>query len=95
MADSRPAAPVRLPVKVVAGAARSEIADWSAGRLRVRVSAVAERGKANAALIRLLADRLGLPAAALQVVAGKTSARKTLAVTGLTEIELFARLPAR
>ena len=92
MADQRAARTARLPVKVIAGASRSEIADWSAGRLRVRVSAVAERGKANAALIRLLAERLGLPGSALRVTAGKTSARKTLEITGLGEAELFERL---
>jgi len=83
-----------LPIKVVAGASRSEIAGWSAGRLRVRISAVAERGKANAALIQLLAARLGLPGSALRIVAGKTSARKTLAVDGLSEAEMRARLPS-
>ena len=94
MADQRAARTARLPVKVIAGASRSEIADWSAGRLRVRVrvSAVAERGKANAALIRLLAERLGLPGSALRVVAGKTSVRKTLEIAGLGEAELRERL---
>ena len=92
MADPRAARIARLPVKVIAGASRSEIADWSAGRLRVRVSAVAERGKANAALIRLLAERLGLPGSALRVVAGKTSVRKTLEIAGLGEAELRERL---
>lgn len=92
MADSQPIHVARLPVKVVAGATRSEIAGWSAGRLRVRVSAVAERGKANAALIRLLADRLGLPVSALRLTAGKTSARKTLEISGLAEADMRARL---
>ena len=94
MADRRPVSVARLPIKVVAGASRSEIADWSAGRLRIRVSAVAERGKANSALIGLLADRLGLRRSALRVVAGKTSARKTLEITGLDEAEMLERLDA-
>ena len=94
MADRRPVSVARLAIKVVAGASRSEIADWSAGRLRIRVSAVAERGKANKALIGLLADRLGLPRSALRVVAGKTSARKTLEITGLAEAEMLERLNA-
>ncbi len=92
MADARPVEVARLPVKVVAGATRSEIAGWSADRLRVRVAAVAERGKANAALIRLLAGRLGLPKSALRVIAGKTSTRKLLEITGLGEAEMLARL---
>ncbi len=95
MADSRSTGAASLSIKVVAGASRSEIAGWSAGRLRVRVSAVAERGKANAALIKLLAKHLGLPVSALRVTAGKTSPRKTLAVAGLSETELLSRLPSR
>jgi len=94
MAEPRPASVARLSVKVVAGAAHSEIAGWSDGRLRVRVGAVAERGKANTALLRLLADRLGLPKSALRVVAGKTSAHKTLEIEGLDEAELHERLDA-
>ena len=95
MAEPPAANLVRLPVKVVAGASRSEIAGWSAGRLRVRVSAVAERGKANAALIRLLADRLGLPASALRLIAGKTSVRKTVEISGLGAAEMRARLAGK
>ena len=94
MADRRPVRVARLPIKVVAGASRSEIADWAAGRLRIRVSAVAERGKANSAMIDLLADRLGLPRSAIRVVAGKTSARKTLEINGLAEAEMLERLDA-
>jgi uncharacterized protein YggU (UPF0235/DUF167 family) len=94
MDDRRAVSIARLPVKVVAGASRSEIVDWSAGRLRIRISAVAERGKANSALISLLAARLDLPRSALRVVAGKTSPRKTLEITGLAEAEMLARLDA-
>jgi len=50
--------------------------------LRVRVAAVPDRGKANAATLALLAKALGLPKASLILVAGETARRKTIAVAG-------------
>ena len=50
--------------------------------LKVRVSEPAEDGKANAALIRLLAKTWQLPKSSLSLVAGHTNRRKTLAVAG-------------
>lgn len=83
---------VRLPLKVVPGAARSGIAGWLGDALKVRVSAPPERGRANAEVIALLARRLGLPRSALGIAAGSGSARKTLQVTGLAEAEIMRRL---
>jgi uncharacterized protein YggU (UPF0235/DUF167 family) len=92
MSERRATTTARLPVKVIAGASRSAIAGWSDGRLRVRITAVAERGKANAALIALIAATLELPRSAIRLVAGATSARKTLEITGLSQAKIAARL---
>jgi len=50
--------------------------------LRIRVTAVPDKGKANAAVIALLAARLDLPKSALSVVSGETARFKTLALAG-------------
>ncbi len=50
--------------------------------LRVRVSAVPDKGKANAAVIVLIAKALGVPKSAISLVSGDTSRMKTLAVVG-------------
>ena len=50
--------------------------------LKARVRAVPEKGKANQALVRLLAETLGVPAAAVSVVAGDTARLKTLRISG-------------
>lgn len=50
--------------------------------LRVRVSAVPDKGKANAAVAALLAKALGVPKSAVSVVSGETNRLKTLAVVG-------------
>ena len=75
----------RIAVKVGAGAASSKISGWQADCLRVRISTAPERGKANAALIALLARALGLPKSAIRITRGEHSAHKTIEVTGLSE----------
>ena len=58
----------------------------------MRVSAPPERGKANKAVERLIAEAVGVSRNAVQVVVGKTSARKTVAIEGLTEEEVAERI---
>jgi uncharacterized protein len=50
--------------------------------LRVRVNAVPDKGKANAAVVALLAKALGVPKSAISVVSGETARLKTLDVVG-------------
>lgn len=50
--------------------------------LKARVRAVPEDGKANAALLKLLARTIGVPKSAVTLVAGHTSRVKTLRLTG-------------
>lgn len=50
--------------------------------LKIRVTAVPERGKANKAVIKLVAKALGVAPGTLSVIAGETSRNKTLALEG-------------
>jgi len=50
--------------------------------LKLRVTEPPEDGKANAALIKLLAKAWKLPKSSLSLVAGHSDRRKTLAVSG-------------
>jgi hypothetical protein len=50
--------------------------------LLARVRAVPEDGKANDALVRLIADKAGVPASRARLVAGAKSRLKQVAVTG-------------
>ena len=59
-----------------------ELRDDGTAVLRVRVSAVPDKGKANAAVVALLAKALGVPKSAVSVVSGETSRMKTLAIVG-------------
>ena len=59
--------------------------------LRVRVRAVPDRGRANAAVLALLAEALGVPKSRVTLLAGATARRKTVAVTG-DPLDLAERL---
>ncbi len=70
-------------MKAVPGAARDEIAGVLGDRLKVRVSAAPEGGKANKAICALLADRLGLRPRDVEIVAGHASPEKVVRVSGI------------
>jgi hypothetical protein len=65
---------------------------WAGGRLRVRIAAVPEAGRANAALEVFLAEQLGLPRRRVRVVAGFTAPQKLVEIEGLEQGDLDARL---
>ena len=68
--------------------------DSAGGRhLAVRVSAPPEAGKANAAVIKLLARRWRVPPCDLEVVSGASARRKILQIRGAPDV-LMARLEA-
>lgn len=73
-----------------AGIEGAEIRDDGAQVLRVRVQAVPDKGKANAAVILLIAAALDVPKSAIALVSGQTSRFKVLAVRGDAE-DLAAR----
>lgn len=80
-------------MKAVPGSSRDCIAGWLGNTLKVRVTAPAERGKANAAVEAILADALGISKECVRVVGGRTSPRKLVEVIGLSESEVHRRLP--
>ena len=83
-----------MRVRVTPGARTDEIGPWQEDTLRVRVRAAPERGQANEAVCRLIAQWLGLPPSAVSVKAGATSRQKLLAIAGLEEAEVRRRLGA-
>ena len=87
---------LRLRVTPNAGADRiegTETRDDSTVVLRVRVAAVPDKGRANAAVIALLADALRVPKSAVTLIAGETARLKTVEVAG-EAAALIARLEA-
>jgi uncharacterized protein (TIGR00251 family) len=79
-------------VKAVAGAKKNAVVGRHGEALKVAVSAPRDQGKANAALIEVIAEALGVPRKAVSLVKGETSTEKRFLVTGLTADELRRRL---
>jgi len=83
----------RLKVHVQPGAKRGEVVGWRDDVLRVRVQAPPVGGRANQAVIELLAEALGVPKSQIAVQLGHASRDKLIVVDGLTAGELRRRLP--
>ena len=84
---------VRFAVRLTPRSAVERVDDVVDGVLKVRVMAPAVDGAANSALIRLLADELGVARRDLQIVAGATSRQKLVVVDGVDPDEIVARWP--
>jgi len=80
-----------LPIKAQPGASKNEVRGVHNGRLRVCVTQVAEKGKANKAIIKLLSKLLKIPASSLSIVSGESTAKKNLRIIG---VEPRALLPS-
>jgi len=86
---------VLLPVKVVPGASRTRyMGEWN-GRARIAVAAPPEKGRANQAVIELLAELLGVPRRSVRVTAGTVSPLKTIRIDGIAGEAVRAALESR
>ena len=81
-------------VKVQPGARATGAKGEHAGALKVAVAAAPEKGKANDALVRWLAEALGVGRADVAIVAGETARLKSVVVRGIDAGALAARLEA-
>jgi uncharacterized protein (TIGR00251 family) len=75
----------RIVVHVVPRARTTELAGTHGDAIRIRVAAPPADGAANAALLRFLADQLGVPVARVRITAGATGRRKVIEVDGVSE----------
>ena len=82
----------RLRLRVSPGARRNEIVGRHGAGWKVRVSAPPEQGRANGAVLRLLAERLQVPLRRLAVVSGHSSRDKVVELEGLGPDEAERRL---
>lgn len=75
---------VTVDVLVQPRASRAKVGPIHDGRLKVAVTSPPVDGEANAAVIELFAKQLGVAKGAVEVIAGTSSRRKTLRITGVT-----------
>ena len=70
------------------GAKRNEIVGFKEGVLYVKVTALPQKGQANRALLELMAQILGIPKSAVDIIRGQSSRNKVIAVQGLSREEM-------
>lgn len=83
---------VTFAVRAVPRASRNQVAGVEGTTLKVRLTAPPAEGKANEALVRFLAEVLGVRRADVTIVAGAHARQKTVRVAGLTAAQTRTRL---
>ena len=83
---------VIVPVHAQPGARRNAVVGERAGALRVAVTAAPDRGKANAAIVELLAEALGLRPSEVGLISGETARWKRVLLVGLSLDEAARRI---
>jgi uncharacterized protein len=84
-----------IRVKVTPRSSKNRIAGKEKDFYRVKVTSAPVEGKANDALIALLAEELGIPKRDIEVVSGKTGRLKTVRVRGMSEVAVTQALEAK
>jgi uncharacterized protein (TIGR00251 family) len=88
----RVSAATRIRFRVSPGASRAGVVGRHGEGWKVRVTQAAEDGKANDALVRLLAETLEVPRTDVAIVSGLASRDKIVAVTGVDSTRADAAL---
>ncbi len=81
-----------LDLKVSPKASRNAIIGFMGETLKLSVTAAPERGKANQAVEELLAEALGLPLSAVNVIGGHTAKTKRVEIAGIADAALRQQL---
>ena len=71
---------IRLEIKAVPGASKTELAGIKDGCLRIRIAAAPEDGKANTEMLNFLSKKIDCPKRDLQLLSGEKSRLKTIAL---------------
>src|SRR5260370_42096496 len=81
-----------LSVRAQPGARKEGIKGEHDGALKVAVTAPADRGRANQALIEVLSEALGLKQSHIELLSGQSSRQKRCLIRGMTKAQLVARV---
>jgi uncharacterized protein (TIGR00251 family) len=74
---------VIFTVKVVPGSSKTEMVGLLNGKIKIRVSAAPEKGKANKVLVDFLAKKLGIKSKAVSIISGHKSTIKQVRISGV------------
>jgi uncharacterized protein (TIGR00251 family) len=81
-----------IKLKVVPGAKQDRVVGAYGDAIKIQVSAPPEGGKANVAVLRVLAEALGIKVQQIELVSGHTQARKVVRIDGFDEQSIQSRL---
>ncbi|MCC7508849.1 MAG: DUF167 domain-containing protein [Planctomycetes bacterium] len=81
-----------LRLRVAPGARKAMIKGVYGGALKLSVTEPPEKGRANAGVVQLLADCLGIPQRQIELVSGHGSHDKRVKISGIDEASVRARL---
>ena len=81
-----------LSVRVIPRSSKDEVAGFSDGTVRIRLTAPPVENRANEALVRFLSRALDVPRGQVEIVAGGTGRRKIVRVGGAAREDVFRRL---
>ncbi len=83
---------VTISVKLQPRSSRNQVVGREGDIYRIKVTAPPVDGKANAALVKLLAKKLGIPPKKIDILSGQTSRLKTIRIQDLSLPDVSARL---
>lgn len=83
---------VVLLVKAQPGARKNEVAGERNGRLIVKCTQAPEKGKANDAIVEIIAKALGVRKSSIVLLSGQTNSEKKFLVEGATVEEIEKKL---
>ena len=81
-----------LSIRTQPGSSKNRIIGEYGGRLKLAVTAAPEKGKANKAVIELLADTLHISESSIHIISGESSRDKRLMIKGLTPEDIKSLL---
>lgn len=85
---------VILPVKAQAGARRNAVRGEQTGMLKVSVTQAPEKGKANQAIIEVLAKTFDLKRSQIELVSGEAASQKRFLIRECSLADLAERINA-
>lgn len=83
---------VLLPIRAQPGARKAGVLGEQAGALKLGVTAPPQDGRANAAVVELVRDLLGLKRSQVELLTGLKDRNKKLLIRGVSRAELAARI---
>ncbi len=85
----------KLSLIVRPNSSDNRIVGWQSDRLKIKLKAFPEKGKANKELVSFIAEKLNIPRSNIKIVSGIKSNYKELHINTIKDLDVFTRLPSK